>query len=198
MVKLSASTWKISKLHRSLLILIHPNKNGALERDNRIVMEAVESMLYSAQVHLRFWGEAVHTAVYTLNRSASETSHAAIVNPFEAWHKRRPSAHMRIFGIDAYVHTPAQVRKKLNPKAKKGIMIGYSTSSKAYRIWSNTIQQIIESRDVMFDEDQMLPGFIDYTEQPQESVVLFSLQGVAMSARATNPSSNPVSTFFFW
>ena len=50
-----------------------PQQNGASERDNHTIMEAVRSMLHSSNVHLRFWAEATHTAVYTLNRTSTKT-----------------------------------------------------------------------------------------------------------------------------
>lgn len=66
-------------------------------------MEAVKNMLYSTQVHVRFWEEAIRRALYMLNRSANETLHTAGVTPYKAWYKRRPSiACMKVFGTDTY------------------------------------------------------------------------------------------------
>jgi len=80
-----------------------PEQNGSSERDNRTIMEAARSMLYAANIHIRFWGEAVHTAVYILNRTATRTVDGK--TPFEVWYKAKPSlSHIRIFGSDAYVH----------------------------------------------------------------------------------------------
>ena len=62
-------------------------------------------------------------------------------------------SHMRIFGTTAYIHIPKELRKKLAPKSRKGIFMGYSATSKAYRIWNNELQRIDESRDVLFDDD---------------------------------------------
>jgi hypothetical protein len=57
------------------------------------------------------------------------------VTPFELWHTKKPSVgYMRVFGSDAYVHVPDQKRKKLESKAKHGILMGYNSTSKAYRI----------------------------------------------------------------
>eukprot|EP00253_Pinus_taeda_P008095 PITA_08095 len=42
-------------------------------------------------------------------------------------------------------------RKKLDPTSKKGIFVGYSYSSKAYRIYIKEGHQIEVSRDVIFD-----------------------------------------------
>ena len=42
---------------------------------------------------------------------------------------------------------------KLNPLGKKGIFVGYSESSKDYRICFSGFNKIDISRDVTFDED---------------------------------------------
>ena len=42
---------------------------------------------------------------------------------------------------------------KLDPSRKKGIFLGYSKSSKAYRIYFPCYKKIDISRDVTFDED---------------------------------------------
>ena len=132
-----------------------PEQNGTAERENRTIMEAVRSMLSTSNVHPKFWGEAVHTAVYTLNRCGTST--LPDLTPFEAWHGTRPSvSHLRIFGSTAYRHIPKELRKKLDPKAKKGIFMGYSLVSQAYRIWCNVDKKIYESRDVVFDEHSVL------------------------------------------
>jgi hypothetical protein len=43
--------------------------------------------------------------------------------------------HLRIFGCPVYIHIPKDKRKKLDPSRKKGIFVGYSESSKTYRIY---------------------------------------------------------------
>jgi hypothetical protein len=42
---------------------------------------------------------------------------------------------------------------KLDPSGKKGIFVGYSETSKAYRVYIPGHCQIETSRDVTFDED---------------------------------------------
>jgi hypothetical protein len=61
--------------------------------------------------------------------------------------------HLRIFGFPLYVHVPKDKRSKLDPSGKKGIFVGYSETSKAYRVYIPGHQQIETSRDVTFDED---------------------------------------------
>ena len=56
------------------------------------------------------------------------------------------------FGCPVYVHIPKEKRTKLDPSGKKGIFVGYSESSKAYRIYFPGYKKIDISRDVTFDE----------------------------------------------
>ena len=41
------------------------------------------------------------------------------------------------------------------PKAKKAILMGYSDTNKAYRLWDINSRKIVEIRDVLFDETPM-------------------------------------------
>ena len=61
--------------------------------------------------------------------------------------------HLRIFGCSMYIHIPKVKRTKLDPSGKKGIFVGYSESSKAYRIYFPGFKNINISRDVTFDKD---------------------------------------------
>ena len=63
---------------------------------------------------------------------------------------------MRIFGCPVYVHIPKEKRTKLEPSGKKGIFIGYSETTKGYRIYIPRQRTIEISRDVIFEEDTAL------------------------------------------
>ena len=52
-----------------------------------------------------------------------------------------------------YIQIPKEKRTKLDPLRKKGIFMGYSESSKAYRIYFLGFKKIDISRDVTFDQD---------------------------------------------
>ena len=41
--------------------------------------------------------------------------------------------HLQIFGCPVYIHIPKEKRTKLDPSGRKGIFVGYSESSKAYK-----------------------------------------------------------------
>ena len=101
---------------------------------------------------MSLWAEATGTAVYIQNRSP----HAILgeKTPEEVFTKKKFVAdHMRIFGTLVYVHVPKEKRANLEPSGKKGIFVGYSDCSKAYRVYIPGHRNIEVSRDVIFHEE---------------------------------------------
>ena len=126
-----------------------PEQNGAAERLNRTLMERVRAMLEDSQLSDQLWAEAIVTANFIRNRSpvTGETK-----TPWELFHGTRPDvALLRTFGVRAYAHVPDKLRKKLDSKAQRGVMVGYATNTKGYRVLLDD-HTIIISRDVMFNE----------------------------------------------
>jgi hypothetical protein len=56
--------------------------------------------------------------------------------------------HPHIFGCITYSHVPSEKRTKLEPTAERGIFVGYSETSKAFRIYHPSLR-----RNVRFEED---------------------------------------------
>jgi hypothetical protein len=71
--------------------------------------------------------------------------------------------HLGIFGCPVYIHVPKEKRTKLDPSSRKGTFVGYSESSKAYRIYILGQRQIEVSRDVSFEEEVAFRGLEDLT-----------------------------------
>ena len=54
----------------------------------------------------------------------------------EAFSGKKPDVgHLRIFGCIAYSYVPKEKRTKLEPTVEKGVFVGYSETSKAFRIY---------------------------------------------------------------
>ena len=56
-------------IQRHLTAPYCPQQNGVVERQNQTIIGTVRSLMMTARMPERFWGEAVMTAVYLLNRS---------------------------------------------------------------------------------------------------------------------------------
>ena len=100
-----------------------------------------------------FWGEAVATAVILRNRSPT----VAVKNmtPYECFIGKKPDVgHLKVFGCDAYMHVPKELRKKWDAKSQKCIFIGYSLYRKGYRLYGPKTKRLHESRDVLFVENE--------------------------------------------
>lgn len=63
----------------------------------------MRAMLIDSNVSKKFWGEAVLTAAYLLNRSPSSTV-AVDKTPYELWLKKQPDlSNIKCFGSTAYM-----------------------------------------------------------------------------------------------
>lgn len=139
-------------IKREFTVAYNPQQNRIAERKNRTIVEAAKAMLLDQNIETSFWTEASRTAVYIQNRCPH--SHLDNKTPEEAFTGIKPDiSHFRIFGCLVYIHVPKEKRFKLEPSEKKGVFVGYSETSKAYRIFIPGQKQIELSRDVIFEED---------------------------------------------
>ena len=128
-----------------------PQQNGVSKQMNHTLVKAVRSMLVDAELPHRFWAEALSTAAYLVNRSPTKA--LGDKTPFEAWYGKKPSVeHLKVFGCIAYSHVAKDERKKLDPKAKKCIFLGYTAQSKGYCLYDSEKLSVIFSRDIVFNE----------------------------------------------
>jgi transposase InsO family protein len=124
-----------------------PEQNGVSERRNRYIMEMARCMLHEKNLPKFFWAEAANTAVFLQNRLPTKL--LAEKTPFEVWYKYKPSlSFLKVFGSTCFVHIPQIKRDKLDKKAMQGIFVGYSTISKAYKVYLPQTQKITITRDV--------------------------------------------------
>ena len=130
-----------------------PQQNGVSERKNRTIMEMARCMMHEKGLPKKFWAEAANTAVFLLNRLPTKAVQRK--TPFEAWYGYKPFVHnFKVFGCICFTYVPKVKRDKLDKKAEAGIFIGYSTTSKAYRVFQPQTGKILISRDVHFVEDK--------------------------------------------
>jgi Integrase core domain len=135
-----------------------PQHNGVAERSNRTIFEGIRCVLHRAGLSWYFWPEAARAIVYIRNRCPTRALPTS--TPYEAWTGIKPSiTELRVFGCVAHIHVPKQRRvSKLSDRSTLCLHMGYSTESKAYRLYDPTTGKIVISRDVTFDELRFADG----------------------------------------
>nr|GEW09261.1 zinc finger, CCHC-type [Tanacetum cinerariifolium] len=156
--------------------LYTPHQIGVAKRKNRALKEMVNSMLSYSGLSEGFWGEAMLTDCYLLNRVPNKINKTT---PYELWYKKRLSlVFLRVWGCRAVVRLLGPKRKTLGEKGIDCIFVGYAEHSKAYRFYitkpnkSVFINSIIESRDAIFDENRFssIPSPKDIIPNSDESL----------------------------
>jgi hypothetical protein len=104
--------------------------------------------------------------------------------PYEIWRGKKPTVkYFRVFGSKCYILRDRENLSRFDPKIDEGIFLGYSTNSRAYRVFKKRIGTVIESINVVIDDEEVeLPN---KGEEP-----LFSpVEPASLSADAVKPPS---------
>ena len=145
-----------------------PEQNGVAERFNRTLLDMARSMIHGAGLSKKFWGEATMSANYIRVR-CSTTSVKDNKCPLELWTGIKPSIqHLRVFGCKVSVHVPDHQREKLDAHSWTGILVGYSSSQKGYRIWDSRRECVVTSQNLVFYESDLVRANLQDLEAPWE------------------------------
>ncbi|GJR72758.1 retrovirus-related pol polyprotein from transposon TNT 1-94 [Tanacetum coccineum] len=144
-----------------------PEQNGVVERRNRTLVEAAQTMLSVAKVPLFFWAKAIATSCFTQNRSLVIPRHEK--TPYHIINARKPSVKFfHIFGSLCYIVRDGENLDKMKEKGDTCIFVGYSTQSKAYKVFNKRTRMIVETIHVNFDEfPQMVSDHVSSDPGPQ-------------------------------
>ena len=69
-----------------------PERNGVSECCNRILLDMVQSMMSLTELPLSFWGYALETAAFMLNRAPSKFVETT---PYELWFGKKPKLFLK-------------------------------------------------------------------------------------------------------
>ena len=123
-----------------------PEVNGIAERANRSLMESARAMMQHANLPKQFWAEAVATAADIRNRFLCPRSDST--TSYEMLTGRKPRVdHIRVFGSKTWVHVPKEKRKKLDTKAREGVILACYDNSQ-YKVWMKYSGKPVMARHV--------------------------------------------------
>ncbi|GJX30527.1 putative ribonuclease H-like domain-containing protein [Tanacetum coccineum] len=103
-----------------------PQQNGVAERKNRTLIEAARTMLADSLLPIPFWAEAVNTACY----------------------------FYETFGCPLTILNTLDPLGKFDGKSDEGYLLGYSTTSKAFRVYNKRTKRVEENLHIDFLEYQ--------------------------------------------
>ena len=128
-------------------------------------------MLYNKDVARNLWGEAVNTACHTINRvyfrpDTKKTS-------YELWKGRKPNVkYFRVFGSTCFIFKDRENVGKFDSRSDEGIFLGYSSISKAYRVYNKRTMKVMEIVNVIINESLDSSSEKGIEELPKEILPL--------------------------
>nr|GEV31627.1 hypothetical protein [Tanacetum cinerariifolium] len=160
-----------------------PKQNGVIGRRNHTLVEAAQTMLSVAKVFLFFWAEAIATTCFTQNRSLVIPRNEK--TPYHIINDQKPLVKFfHIFDSLCYIVRDGENLDKMKEKCDACIFVGYSTQSRAYRVFNKKNRVIVETIHVNFDElPQMASDHVNSDPVPE-------CQGMALEHDSLSPVFN--------
>ena len=146
---------------------ITPQQNGVVERKNRVIQEMARAMSHNKDVVRNLWGEAVNTMCHTINSVYFKPGTKK--TPYKLWKGRKPNVkYFRIFGSTCFILKDRENVGKFDSRSDKGIFLGYSSTSKAYRVYNKRTMKVMETVNVVIDESSNSSSEKGIKEFPKE------------------------------
>jgi len=128
-----------------------PKQNGVVERKNQTLITLARTMLDEYNTSEKMWAEAINTACYASNwlfphKFLEKT-------PYELLNGKKPDvSFFSVFGCKCYMYKKRQHLGKFQRRCDIGYLVGYSSKSKACRVFNHATNMVEETFDVEFDE----------------------------------------------
>ncbi|KAJ9547140.1 hypothetical protein OSB04_019683 [Centaurea solstitialis] len=167
-----------------------PQQNGVVERRNRTLVEAARTMLAYSGLPLTFWAEAVSTACFTQNRTIITKRFKK--TPYHIINRRVPNVKFfHVFGCRCYILNNRDNLGKFDKKADEGYFLGYSLTSKTFRVYNKRTKMVMETVYVTFDETVSMTS-----EHSSSGLEIHSQASPTTSDSITDPNSSELDLLF--
>ncbi|GKD41822.1 putative ribonuclease H-like domain-containing protein [Tanacetum coccineum] len=138
-------------IKREFSVARTPQQNGVAERKNRTLIEAAKTMLADSKLPTTFWAEAVNIVCYVQTKVLVIKPQNK--TPYELFLGRKPAlSFMRPFGCPVTILNTIDHLGKFDGKADEGFFVGYSTNSKAFRVFNSRTRIVEENLHVKFSK----------------------------------------------
>ncbi|GKD49408.1 putative ribonuclease H-like domain-containing protein [Tanacetum coccineum] len=144
--------YEMNGIKREFSVARTPQQNGVAERKNRTLIEAARTMLADLKLPTTFWAKAVNPACYVQNRVLVIKPYNK--TPYELFLGiKHVLSFMRPFGCPVTILNTIDHLGKFDGKADEGFFVGYSTNSKAFRVFNSRTRIVEENMHVQFSEN---------------------------------------------
>ena len=122
-------------------------------------------MLLNKNIPQKFWAEVMNTSCHIGNRiyfraGTKKTS-------YEIWREKKPKVkYFRIFRNKCYILNDRDNLGKFDAKSDEGIFLGYSTNSRAYRVYNKCTKTVMESINMVINDTISKKDIDDDSEGP--------------------------------
>lgn len=129
-----------------------------VERKNIHILEVARALLFQSHVPKRFLGEVVLTTTYLINRMPPRvlnynTTMDTLLSVYPHSHLVS-NIPLKLFGCTTFVHIYPHNCNKLDARAIRCIILGYSSNKRGYKCFSPVTQKLYHTMDVTFFEHQ--------------------------------------------
>ena len=141
-------------------------------------------MMSLTDLPLSFWGYALETAAFTLNRAPSKSVETT---PYKLWFGKKPKlSFLKVWGCDAYVKKLQP--DKLEPKSEKCVFIGYPKEIVGYTFYHRSEGKTFVAKFGIFLEKEYLSKEVSGRKVELDEVIIHA------PLLESSSSQKPVST----
>jgi len=98
-----------------------------------------------------FWPEAINTTCYLKNKINIRS--LVIRTLYELWKNKKSNiSYFHPFGVQSFILNTKENLRKFDSKSDEGILLGYSQTSKAYRVYNSRTLVVEEANHVGFND----------------------------------------------
>ena len=109
-------------------------------------------MMSLTDLPVSFWGYALETAAFILNRAPSKSVETT---PYELWYAKKPKfSFLKVWGCEAYVNKLQP--HKLEPKSEKVVFVGYPQETVGYTFYNQVEGKTFVAKTGTFLEKEFL------------------------------------------